>query len=300
MSEDHTKIECPVCGKFWRKANISTHVNSCLNALNSVKTDKRNRSPVDKSDSLCQPAEKRPKTTESAKSAEAQRQSAGHDQQQLPVHQVDKKAAAWGCLGSPKSHAKNQVNQKKEQTVVKCTLSSSQNNTAPKSPITTTGTSQANISTTRSPHHVSQNGLQTAMSPTLKQPGFTLGQKQISSQGPDKGKSNVPLAEKMRPKSMQDYVGQEQVIGKNKLLRTLVESHHIPSMILWGPPGCGKVKKSLCIIKLQILKFIIRDCLEVITEVWSLVCGGGGTVRLFQSDDLRICTIQISSVPHFL
>lgn len=50
-----------------------------------------------------------------------------------------------------------------------------------------------------------------------------------------------PLAEQMRPSCIAEYVGQEQVLGKEKLLRTLVEAHRIPSMILWGPPGCGKV-----------------------------------------------------------
>ncbi|XP_029731722.1 ATPase WRNIP1 [Aedes albopictus] len=51
---------------------------------------------------------------------------------------------------------------------------------------------------------------------------------------------SVPLAEKMRPNELGDYIGQEQIIGKNTVLRTLFEKNTIPSMILWGPPGCGK------------------------------------------------------------
>ena len=54
--------------------------------------------------------------------------------------------------------------------------------------------------------------------------------------------SNVPLAERMRPLTLGDYIGQEQAIGRKKLLRSLFEANKIPSMILWGPPGCGKVK----------------------------------------------------------
>ncbi|XP_062564075.1 ATPase WRNIP1-like [Armigeres subalbatus] len=51
---------------------------------------------------------------------------------------------------------------------------------------------------------------------------------------------NIPLAEKMRPDDLRDYIGQEQIIGKNTVLRTLFEKNTIPSMIFWGPPGCGK------------------------------------------------------------
>lgn len=50
-----------------------------------------------------------------------------------------------------------------------------------------------------------------------------------------------PLAERLRPSALGDYVGQERVLGAQTLLRSLLESHEIPSLILWGPPGCGKV-----------------------------------------------------------
>lgn len=50
-----------------------------------------------------------------------------------------------------------------------------------------------------------------------------------------------PLADKMRPDSLQDYVGQSRAVGQETLLRSLLETNEIPSLILWGPPGCGKV-----------------------------------------------------------
>ena len=52
--------------------------------------------------------------------------------------------------------------------------------------------------------------------------------------------SGVPLAEQLRPECLDDYVGQEHVLGTDKILRLLLDKHDIPSMILWGPPGCGK------------------------------------------------------------
>lgn len=49
-----------------------------------------------------------------------------------------------------------------------------------------------------------------------------------------------PLAERMRPETLEDLVGQEHLAGKNSILRTSIEQGKIPSMILWGPPGTGK------------------------------------------------------------
>src|SRR3989344_8047875 len=49
-----------------------------------------------------------------------------------------------------------------------------------------------------------------------------------------------PLADVMRPKTLDDFVGQEHLIGEGKLLRVAIESGNIPSMVLWGPPGSGK------------------------------------------------------------
>nr|XP_033790745.1 ATPase WRNIP1 [Geotrypetes seraphini] len=58
-----------------------------------------------------------------------------------------------------------------------------------------------------------------------------------------------PLADKMRPCGLGDYVGQSKVLGENTLLRTLLHAHEIPSVILWGPPGCGKTTLAHIIAK---------------------------------------------------
>lgn len=51
---------------------------------------------------------------------------------------------------------------------------------------------------------------------------------------------NQPLADRMRPKLLDEYVGQDHLVGKNSLLRNFLESGNIPSFIMWGPPGVGK------------------------------------------------------------
>ncbi len=52
--------------------------------------------------------------------------------------------------------------------------------------------------------------------------------------------TNQPLADRMRPKDLDDYVGQEHLVGEKSILRASIESGNIPSFILWGPPGVGK------------------------------------------------------------
>src|ERR1700704_485840 len=49
-----------------------------------------------------------------------------------------------------------------------------------------------------------------------------------------------PLAERLRPSTLDELVGQEHLTGKESILRTAIENGKVPSMILWGPPGVGK------------------------------------------------------------
>jgi len=52
--------------------------------------------------------------------------------------------------------------------------------------------------------------------------------------------ANQPLADRLRPKNLDEFCGQEHLVGRNAVLRRVIESGNIPSFILWGPPGVGK------------------------------------------------------------
>jgi putative ATPase len=66
----------------------------------------------------------------------------------------------------------------------------------------------------------------------------------------------APLADRMRPRSFDDVVGQPDLTGKSAVLRTLVESGEVPSMVFWGPPGCGKTTLAKLIAQVSGMEFV--------------------------------------------
>jgi len=64
-----------------------------------------------------------------------------------------------------------------------------------------------------------------------------------------------PLAERMRPQTLDEIVGQERLLGPGTPLRRAIESGHVHSMVLWGPPGCGKTTLALLLAKYADARF---------------------------------------------
>ena len=62
----------------------------------------------------------------------------------------------------------------------------------------------------------------------------------FEQQAEEQKMQQAPLATRMRPNNLNTFVGQEHILGKGRVLRKAIESDRIPSVILWGPPGCGK------------------------------------------------------------
>jgi putative ATPase len=91
--------------------------------------------------------------------------------------------------------------------------------------------------------------------------------------------SNAPLAERMRPKKLDDYVGQQHLVGPGAVLRLAISRDQIPSMIFWGPPGVGKTTLALLISELLERPFFIlsainsgvKDIREVIEKAEKLL-----------------------------
>jgi len=66
----------------------------------------------------------------------------------------------------------------------------------------------------------------------------------------------APLATRMRPRSLQEFVGQEHILGPGKLLRRAIEADRLPSVILYGPPGTGKTTLAQVIAEMTHAKFV--------------------------------------------
>ncbi|MGJ1266097.1 replication-associated recombination protein A [Sphingobacterium spiritivorum] len=86
--------------------------------------------------------------------------------------------------------------------------------------------------------------------------------------------TRIPLAERMRPRNIVGYVGQEHIVGEGAVLRNALEQNNIPSMILWGPPGVGKTTLALLMAKaldrpffsLSAIQSGVKDIREVIDK----------------------------------
>lgn len=110
----------------------------------------------------------------------------------------------------------------------------------------------------------------------------------------------TPLAERMRPNSLDDFFGQQNVVGKNKPLRKAIEGGLVPSMILWGPPGVGKTTLAGIIAetvkrpfyKLSAINSGVKDIREAIEKASKNKLFGGPGPILFIDEIHRFSKSQ--------
>lgn len=114
-----------------------------------------------------------------------------------------------------------------------------------------------------------------------------------------------PLAERMRPQSLDDYIGQKHLVGENAILRQVIESGHVPSFILWGPPGVGKTTLARIIANklerpfytLSAINAGVKDVREVIEKAkQSRFFAQGGNPILFIDEIHRFSKSQQDSL----
>lgn len=111
---------------------------------------------------------------------------------------------------------------------------------------------------------------------------------------------NEPLAFRMRPKTLEEYVGQEHVLGKGKILYRTIKADRLSSIILFGPPGCGKTSLARVISETTKYKFYkinattagVSDIKKVVEETKNFMMNPSGKSILFIDEIHRFNKLQ--------
>ena len=111
---------------------------------------------------------------------------------------------------------------------------------------------------------------------------------------------NEPLAYRMKPKTLDDYVGQEHILGKDKILYRTIKADRLSSIILWGPPGCGKTSLAKVISNTTKYKFKrinavssgVGDIKNAIEEAQNIMLNPSGKCILFIDEIHRFNKLQ--------
>ncbi len=112
--------------------------------------------------------------------------------------------------------------------------------------------------------------------------------------------NDQPLAYRVRPKTLEDYVGQEHIIGKDKLLYRTIKADRLTSLILWGPPGCGKTSLAKVISETTKYKFTklnavtagVSDIKKAVEEADNMLLNPSGKCILFIDEIHRFNKLQ--------
>ena len=119
---------------------------------------------------------------------------------------------------------------------------------------------------------------------------------------------NKPLAYRMRPKYLEEYVGQEHILGKDKILYRTIKADRLSSIILFGPPGCGKTSLARVISEATKYKFYkinavtsgVSDIKNVIEETKNIMLNPAGKSILFIDEIHRFNKLQQDALLPFV
>ena len=119
--------------------------------------------------------------------------------------------------------------------------------------------------------------------------------------------TTTPLAERLRPRTLEEFAGQEHLLSEGKLLHSLLSRGKLPSLILWGPPGCGKTTLARLLARMTDSNFVafsavlsgVKELRAIVEEAKDNLRGGGPPTVLFVDEIHRFNKAQQDAfLPH--
>ena len=126
-------------------------------------------------------------------------------------------------------------------------------------------------------------------------------------ESPESAPAPAPLADRIRPRSLEEFLGQGHLLGPGKILRKAIESGELHSMILWGPPGSGKTTLALLLARVSGAHFVtfsavlsgVKEIRQVIAEAEAVRARTGTRTILFVDEIHRFNKAQQDAfLPH--
>ncbi|XP_038069708.1 ATPase WRNIP1-like isoform X2 [Patiria miniata] len=223
---------CPICNREFPMQSINKHIDSCLLEEHGTENDLKSDSEAE---TFLSPSRKRARL--SSEDREKGEQGENRDSKKSEEVENDKeskkrkKINQWGSLlrpGGKSSKADTDgLTPNKKKTKVATEIPRHDDSRRLPSDATTPSLSSRSHSSPPLMNPSTQGSKPSPLGPFAK--------KSVSTKTEFR-----PLAERVRPLSFAEFVGQETAVGHQSLLRQLLESDVVPSLIFWGPPGCGK------------------------------------------------------------
>ncbi|XP_045616097.2 ATPase WRNIP1 [Procambarus clarkii] len=199
-------VVCPICGASFSSSEIEIHAEACIQErFNSSTESAHQGQKTDVSSSLCENKRKRTESKEDNSANETS--SPSHITKTSLPSSIKKsrkeQAKAWSFLGNSGRS------------------------------ITSSGQHKDQRARQNKGDYVSQDGASSSNNEDTLPVATQYSEQKSDNNG-------VPLAEKMRPVTLDNYIGQDSILHSNSFLKTLIVQDNFINMILWGPPGCGK------------------------------------------------------------
>ena len=107
---------------------------------------------------------------------------------------------------------------------------------------------------------------------------------------------HIPLAERMRPETLDDYVGQEHLVGEGRFLRQILAGGRLPSLLFWGPPGSGKTSMASLLARATDSNFVFFSAvLSGVKEIRDIV----DRARLLRNTEQRSTILFVDEIHRF-